>query len=236
MALILNIETATEVCSVALTNAEGVVDFRENIEGRSHAALLTTFIDDIFHKNMIQPHQLYAIAVSSGPGSYTGLRIGVSVAKGLCYGANVPLIPISTLQSMAFGFIANLPDTLKNEHEDVLYCPMIDARRLEVYTALFNSQGAFQSSITAEIINENSFYHILAQKKVFFFGNGSDKCNGLIKHPNAIFYSGFYPSAKDMAKLSEQAYEEKKFTDIAYFEPYYLKDFIATTPKNKVLK
>jgi tRNA threonylcarbamoyladenosine biosynthesis protein TsaB len=235
MALILYIETATEVCSVVLANEKGVIDSRENTEGRSHASVLTLFIEDILKTYNISARQLDAIAVSSGPGSYTGLRIGVSVAKGICYGANLPLIAVPTLQSMACGFIGQLPVTTEID-DDTWYCPMIDARRLEVYTALYNRKGDMQSETSAQIIDENSFAGILSVRKIFFFGNGSDKCREIITHPNAKFHPGFVPSAKDMVKTSEKLFHEKKFEDVAYFEPYYLKDFMATIPKNKVLK
>ena len=173
MALILNVETATEICSVALSDVNGLVDFRENTEGKSHASLLTVFVEDILKKNNILPNQLDAVAVSSGPGSYTGLRIGVSAAKGLCYGTGKPLISISTLQCMVYGFINQLTDNKIDEYKDALLCPMIDARRLEVYTALFDINGNSQSEITAEIIQESSYNQILENRKILFFGNGS---------------------------------------------------------------
>jgi tRNA threonylcarbamoyladenosine biosynthesis protein TsaB len=233
MALILNIETATDVCSVSLANENGLIDYLENTEGRSHATLLTVFIDDLLHKNQIEAAQLDAVAVSMGPGSYTGLRIGVSAAKGLCYGAEKPLIAVSTLQLMVKGFVNKHKD--QSGFADTWFCPMIDARRLEVYTAFFDCNAQIQNNISAEIIDENSFSDILAQRRVMFFGNGSDKCAAHIKHSNAIFCGNFHPSAADMAILSEQLYQEGSFVDIAYFEPFYLKDFVATVAKNKVL-
>jgi tRNA threonylcarbamoyladenosine biosynthesis protein TsaB len=232
MALILNIETATEVCSVALADEKGLIGFLENAEGKSHASLLTVLIQDLLKKNKLTLHQLDAVAVSMGPGSYTGLRIGVSVAKGICYGANKPLIAVPTLQSMASGFIRSNC----TYNVDTWYCPMIDARRLEVYTAFFDNKAGFKGNISAKIIDENSFANILQQHEVYFFGNGSDKCSPLLKHPSAKFFSGFLASAKDMAPLSENLFQQKEFKDVAYFEPYYLKDFVATIPKNKVLK
>ncbi len=236
MALILNIETATEICSVALSNEKGLVDFRENNEGKSHASLLTMFVEDILKKNNILPNHLDAVAVSAGPGSYTGLRIGVSAAKGLCYGIDRPLISVSTLQCLAYGFVNQMLDDKIKEYKDALLCPMIDARRLEVYTALFDMNGNFQSEITAQIIDESSYNQVLKSKKVLFFGNGSDKCKTVLKNDNAIFFNGFYPSARDMVKLSQKEFLARNFKDVAYFEPYYLKEFVATTPKNKVLK
>ncbi len=235
MALILHIETATDVCSVALSNENGLIDIRESTEGRSHASVLTVFIDELLKRNTIVVSDLHAIAVSMGPGSYTGLRIGVSVAKGLCYGGGIPLIALPTLQSMVFGFFRQQKGNPEMTSSDAFYCPMIDARRLEVYTALFSRQGEFASETIAEIINEHSFENILANQIVYFFGNGSNKCSGIITHPNARFIPGLNPSAQDMIALSQQLYQKKEFKDVAYFEPFYLKDFVATTPKNKVL-
>ncbi len=236
MALILHIESSTDVCSVALANENGIIDFRESAEVRSHASILSVFVDEILRKNKTEVSNLQAIAVSMGPGSYTGLRIGVSVAKGLCYGANIPLIALPTLQFMAMGF---LQQQLKKNGQivldDALYCPMLDARRLEVYTAFFNKHGEFESETTAEIIDENSFNDLLLNNIVYFFGNGSDKCASIITHANARFISGIYPSAKDMIELSQELFQMQDFKDVAYFEPFYLKDFVSTTPKNKIL-
>ena len=236
MALILNIETATEVCSVALADEKGLIDYRENTEGKSHAALLTTFVEALLQHNNILPNQLDAVAVSSGPGSYTGLRIGVSATKGICYGVNKPLLSLSTLQCMAHGFIKQLSVEQTIAYENAWFCPMIDARRLEVYTAFFDIRGNSQTEISAEIIDETSFIQVLDQRKIIFFGNGSDKCKDILLHSNAFFYPGFLTSAKDMIELSQKEYLKKNFMDVAYFEPYYLKDFVATIPKNKVLK
>lgn len=234
MALILNIDTATEICSVALVAENRLIDSRENDEGMLHSSVLTVFIEDILKRNNILPQNLDAIAISAGPGSYTGLRIGVSAAKGLCYGINKPLISVSTLQTMAHGFINQLSDEQKNMFGNAWLCPMIDARRLEVYTAFFDLQGNFQSEISATIVDETTYADILEKRTVVFFGNGSDKCKEIIAHPNAIFVPGIRPSAKSMTDLSQQAYLEKNFRDVAYFEPYYLKEFVATTAKNKV--
>lgn len=235
MALILNLDTATEICSVALADENGLIDFRENSEGMLHSSVLTVFIDDIIKKNNILPGRLDAIAVSAGPGSYTGLRIGVSAAKGLCYGTGKPLISVSTLQAMAHGFINQLTDEQKKSYGSAWLCPMIDARRLEVYNAFFDIEGNAQSEITADIINDASYGDILNLRKVIFFGNGSDKCKEIITHPNATFVPGIHPSAKAMLSLSQQAYRMQDFKDVAYFEPHYLKEFVATIAKNKVI-
>lgn len=235
MALILHIETATDVCSVAIANESGLIDLCETAEGRSHASILTVFVEELLQKNKIRVSDLHAIAVSMGPGSYTGLRIGVSVAKGLCYGADIPMIALPTLQCMVFGFFRQHKEKTFATSDDTWYCPMVDARRLEVYTAFFNNQGMFTSEISAQIINEHSFEEILSKHMVYFFGNGSDKCSSIITHPNARFIAGLNPSAQDMVALSQELYLKQEFKDIAYFEPFYLKDFVATTPKNKVI-
>lgn len=233
MAIILLIETATEVCSVALANEHGIIGERTNVDGKSHAALLTVYIEELLRINGMHASQLGAVAVSEGPGSYTGLRIGVSAAKGICYGANIPLIAVPTLQAMACGFVNQNQEILKDA--GTWLCPMIDARRLEVYTAMYSTSAEKLTEINASIIDESSFADILNVRKVIFFGNGSDKCQAVITHPNALFVNGYLPSAKDMHTLAMDALVQKKFKDVAYFEPYYLKDFIATVAKNKVL-
>ena len=226
--LILHIETATELCSVALSHGNHCLAVKENSEGRNHATMLTPFINDLLNENNTSIHQLDAIAVSSGPGSYTGLRIGLSTAKGLCYGANIPLISVSTLQAMSMGFVRQ-----HDVADSSLLCPMIDARRMEVYTALYEKDGRQTKNISAEIIIEQSFASWLDAYQIFFFGNGAEKCRTTITHSNAIFPKEFAHSARYMIQPALQAYNEKRFEDIAYFEPFYLKDFIAG-PKKKV--
>jgi len=226
--LILHVETSTELCSVAISHGARCLAIRENSEGRNHAALLTVFIDDLLNANNISTNQLDAIAVSSGPGSYTGLRIGLSTAKGLCYGGNTPLISVSTLQTMSMGF------ALQNDIADsALLCPMIDARRMEVYTALYDREGRQIENISAEIITEQSFESWLDKHQIYFFGNGAAKCRPTITHPNAVFSENFTHSALYMIQPALQAYNNNQFEDIAYFEPYYLKDFIAGPKKKK---
>jgi tRNA threonylcarbamoyladenosine biosynthesis protein TsaB len=235
MSLILNIETSTDVCSVALFNKQQLVDSRENKEGKSHASLVTVFIEEIFQSNNLDITQLSAVSVSMGPGSYTGLRIGISVAKGLCYGSGIPLIAVPTLQIITRAYL----ETLKKQNTDIspnsLLCPMIDARRQEVYCSLYDPNENIIEKTNARIIDEQSFSTYLNHTKIYFFGNGSDKCRQLINHPNAFFVKGIYPSATVMAPISQLYFETGKFEDTAYFEPFYLKDFVATTPKNKVL-
>ncbi len=228
MALILNIETSTQVCSASIAKNGKVIAFKESFEDRSHASLLTVFIDELLSENGIKPDYLEAVCVSEGPGSYTGLRIGVSVAKGICYAKNIPLIAANTLQAMA-SMASNKITGEKN-----LLCPMIDARRMEVYSAVFNSDITQIRKTIAEIIDEHSYAKELLLNKIAFFGDGADKCKQLIKHDNALFIDGIYPSAKYMAPLAQKAFNNKQFKDVAYFEPFYLKDFVATIPKKKI--
>ena len=225
--LILHIETSTELCSVALSQGDRCLAVEENAEGRNHAAMLTTFIEHLLDVNNVSTSQLDAVAVSSGPGSYTGLRIGLSTAKGLCYGGNIPLISVSTLQSMSMGFVRQ-----NDVPASSLLCPMIDARRMEVYTALYEKDGRQVEKISAKIITESSFSSWLDGHQIFFFGNGAAKCSAIITHPNALFSNDFAHSARYMIQPALLAYNEKRFEDTAYFEPFYLKDFIAG-PKKK---
>ena len=224
---ILHIETSTECCSVALSRGNCCLAFEEKVEGRNHATVLTLFIDDLLKTNHVSISQLDAIAVSSGPGSYTGLRIGLSTAKGMCYGGNIPLIAVSTLQAMSMGFAQqyDLPD-------HALLCPMIDARRMEVYTALYDKNGNQIEKISAEIITKQSLMPWLDGHSIFFFGNGADKCRTTITHPNAVFTEGFVHLARYMIQPALLSYSKKQFEDTAYFEPFYLKDFIAGPKKN----
>lgn len=228
MALILNIDTSTSICSVALAKDGGIIAIKENNEGLNHSVLLGSYIDNILKENGTDAHQLDAVAVSMGPGSYTGLRIGVSIAKGLCFGADIPLIAIPTLQALALSVSSKI-------QEDAWYCPMIDARRMEVYTAFFDRNNRTMTDTKAEIIDDNSFATILSEHKVYFFGNGSSKIKGTLSSPNAYYIEKAETSAAHLVPLAEKLFEQKKFADVAYFEPFYLKDFIATTPKNKVI-
>lgn len=237
MAIILNIETSTEVCSVILAENGKTLFHKESTEGLNHSKLLTVFIEDLFKENKLEMDVLNAVAVSKGPGSYTGLRIGVSVAKGLCYGLNIPLIGIGSIDVMGVWAANNTDDFYNNEqNEELLFCPMIDARRMEVYTALYNSLGEQILPVTAEIIDENSYLEYLKDKKILFFGNGAEKCKAEITHENALFEGPQLTSARFMQNLSEIKYNNQEFEDVAYFEPFYLKDFVATIPKNKILK
>lgn len=237
MAIILNIETSTEVCSVTLAENGKTLFHKESTDGLNHSKLLTVFIQDIFEENKFEMSRIDAVAVSKGPGSYTGLRIGVSVAKGLCYGLNIPLIGVGSIDAMGIWAANNSADFYSNEQkEELLFCPMIDARRMEVYTALYTSTGERVVPVSAEIIDENSYSEYLKDKKILFFGNGAEKCKAEITHENALFEGPQLTSARFMQNLSETKYNNQEFEDVAYFEPFYLKDFVATIPKNKILK
>lgn len=227
---ILNIETATSVCSVSIGNENTIIYEKEETTGPSHASLLGRFVDDAVKFSRQQNIKLDAVAVSCGPGSYTGLRIGVSEAKGLCFGLNIPLIAINTPLIMAKKVISEI-----EIERDTLLCPMIDARRMEVYAAIYNSDLKIVRDIQADIVDKNSYLDILNSHKVLFFGDGANKCKDSLMHKNASFVDSIYPQAKYMNELAIKAFNDKKIEDIAYFEPFYLKEFVATTPKNKVL-
>lgn len=230
--LILNIETSTTVCSVVLAENEKIIAEKISFENNSHSRLLASFIDEIFLENNIEPTSLDAIAVSEGPGSYTGLRIGVSTAKGLAFALEKPLISIDTLQIMTIEAIKQRADLVEKQ---AVFCPMIDARRMEVYTAFYNFQADKISETTNMIIDEHSFLTPLHQKQFAFFGDGANKCKKEITHQNAIFIDAIFPLAKNMVSLALEKFNNQDFVDVAYFEPFYLKPFIATTPKNKLI-
>ena len=235
MALILNIETSSENCSVAIAKDGIVSATSQSSETKSHAIILTVLIEKLMLENSYSFAQLDAIAVSKGPGSYTGLRIGVSVAKGLCYGAGKPLIAINTLQSMMNGLRQELTEFETLFGSDFVFCPMLDARRQEVYLANFSKSGDLLRETTAEIVQEDSFAEILKDRKLVFFGSGAEKVKSIIHHDNAIFVDGFELKASYLSSLAEDAFQKKQFEDVAYFEPFYLKDFVATIPKRKVI-
>jgi tRNA threonylcarbamoyladenosine biosynthesis protein TsaB len=238
MALILNLDTSTQICSVALALDGELLGLKESQEDKSHASLLAVFIKNVLEENTKAISDLDAVAVSKGPGSYTGLRIGVSTAKGLAFASGIPFISVDTLSSMASGVIHgnHLEDMALPEDMSLCLCPMIDARRMEVYTAILNPSGEMIEPIAAKIIAEDSFKNYLEQSQVIFFGNGAIKCRDIIQHPNAIFLDGIETSARYMVPLAESAWQQNCFEDLAYFEPFYLKDFVATIPRNKVFK
>ena len=230
MSCILSIETSTSVCSVALS-AEGKVLFeKSSFEGPSHAALLGVFVEEALSVLKENERKLDAVAVSSGPGSYTGLRIGVSLAKGLCFGWNIPLISIHTLDIMAATVIKQ-----QVVDPDCLYCAMLDARRMEVYASIYDSSMHTVRETAADIVDADTYASNLEKGKVCFFGNGATKCQSVITSSNALFVEDIHPLAVNMVTLAEEAYNKGQFEDVAYFEPFYLKEFQATIAKNKVL-
>ncbi len=237
MSYFLCIDTATSVCSVVLAHNDKVLSRKESNDEKVHASNLVVFIKQVMDEAALSIGQLDAVAVSKGPGSFTGLRIGVSTAKGLCYGAGIPLISVETLQIMAYGmYMKALSGFAKKLIPDsALYCPMIDARRMEVYTAIYNHKNQIIKETTAMNVEEETFGSLLQQTQIVFAGNGSNKCKTKLQHKNAIFMNDFYHSALYMVDIVLDAYRKKKFEVLAYFEPYYLKDFIATVSKRKII-
>jgi tRNA threonylcarbamoyladenosine biosynthesis protein TsaB len=228
---ILAIETSTEICSVCLSKKGEVILLKETSGVNQHSTLVSVYIDEIAKQTDISLNQLDAIAVSMGPGSYTGLRIGVSTAKGLCYALDKPLIAISTLEAMALKAIKHL--TEDDPLTDALFCPMIDARRMEVYCAIFNQALKIEIPVTAEVIDNNSF---LNYSNLFYFGNGAAKCRELLDpNPRLHFIDRIYPSAIEIAELALAKLQSGQFENTAYFEPFYLKEFVAGLPKVKGL-
>lgn len=221
MSFILNIETATKNCSVSIANDGKLIALREvSDQGYSHAEKLHVFIEDVLIAAGITYNDLAAIAVSRGPGSYTGLRIGVSAAKGFCYALDIPLLSIDTLKILA----AQL------KVDDGIIIPMLDARRMEVYSAIFSPELQRIRDVEAEIITEESFSMI--EETVYFIGDSSEKCRAVLTKPNFIFSDDIiYPSAREMCALSFELFQKSEFEDTAYFEPYYLKDFLITSKK-----
>jgi len=232
MALILNIETSTNSCSAALSLDGKLIDNRLSENVRSHASLLPVFIDDLLASNasLLSEHPLDAVAVSKGPGSYTGLRIGVSTAKGLAYGLGVPVIGVPTLELMAYSL------TIQEEWKAALAagawaCPMLDARRMEVYLAVYDAALQIKQDVVAEIVTAESCAEMLSERKLIFFGDGAEKCRTTITHENALFVENLNPSASYMPVLAEKYWAARIFEDTAYFEPFYLKDFVATVSR-----
>lgn len=229
MAVILNIETSTNVCSVAITDNGFVLEHFEDYKGQNHAALLSGYIKKCLDYLKEKGLKLEAVAVSIGPGSYTGLRIGLSEAKGLAYALDIPLIGIDTLKLMAVSVM------FKHDVDpDALFAPMIDARRMEVYTSVLDMALNEQMHPSPLILDETSYSEWLDSFQVLFFGNGCNKAKDVINHPNARFIDDINPLATDMLALSDSAFRRGDFLDLAYSVPAYLKDFQATTPKNKV--
>ena len=247
--MILCLETSTAVCSVALVDNSNVIALRESLDGQNHAEKITIFIDEVMKEANISYNELEAIAVSKGPGSYTGLRIGVSTAKGLCYAMEKPLIAIDTLAAMTEGFLDNNFDNNTNimssslslssslsSSSSSIFCPMIDARRMEVYSAFFTEDMKKISETEALIIDENSFSDLKQNHHLYLFGDGADKLVSLFENErNITVIEKFHCSAAYMARLAEEAFKNNDFVDTAYFEPFYLKDFVPGIPKVKGL-
>jgi len=235
--LILHIETATDICSVAVSEGENMLALVESGAERSHATLLNRFIREAAETAGIELKQLDGIAVSKGPGSYTGLRIGVSTAKGLAYALNIPLLSCGTIESMAHSAVQRneVQKLIHTYGDQLLLCPMLDARRMEVYTALFSPACEMIKEVTAEILDESSFADLLVKHHVCFFGNGAEKSREVITHSNAHFVEDLNPSSGAMIIPVLNNFLHSEFEDVAYFEPFYLKDFVATIPRKKIL-
>ena len=248
--MILCLETSTAVCSVALVENGNVVALRESLDGQNHAEKITLFIDEVMKEAGIAYKDLDAVATSMGPGSYTGLRIGVSTAKGLCYAMEKPLIAIDTLAAMACGFndaetqrgkvtelMVGVNSQSQGQQPTAILCPMIDARRMEVYTAFFNEKLERTSETEALVIDENSFMELKQNNHLYLFGDGADKLAALFENDeNITVVEKFHCSAAYMAKLADEAFTNKQFVDTAYFEPFYLKNFVPGMPKVKGLE
>lgn len=223
MAYILAIETTTKNCSAALFKNQELITFKEKMsEKYLHSEKLTFFINCLIQDAKISFDKLAAVIISKGPGSYTGLRIGAGTAKGLCYALSIPLISVSTLKAMAY--------RASEKHDYPLYCPMIDARRMEVFSAFYNKENKKIRSIKADVIDKNIYENFL-DKKVLFFGQDVLKFQNIIKHDNAIFIDKIFPSAKDLGVLGYEKFLNNNFEDVAYFEPFYLKEFVVDKKK-----
>ena len=227
MSLILSIETATPVSSVALHSNGEIMAHSHLFINQAASSKLTVMIDELLKRCELLPNQLNAIAVSAGPGSYTGLRIGVATAKGMCYALSKPLIAVNTLLCMARQIAASYR---KGEY----FCPMLDARRMEVYCMMINDKGDVVEDTEARIIDPSSFQSSLEENEVVFFGNGAEKCKAVIVHKNAIFLNDVHPSAQQIGELAYEKFQREEFENVAEFEPFYLKDFLVKKPKSSV--
>lgn len=228
--MLISLETATRVCSVALAKDGEVLAVKESSEDKSHSAQITLFIEEVLTKAGVGMKDIEGVAVSEGPGSYTGLRIGVSTAKGLCYALDIPMIAVSTLQAMALGASK---ERNSDEAGNMLFCPLIDARRMEVYYALYNVHNDGIEKVKAEIVDETFLQNYFEKHEIVFFGDAVDKCQKVLQYnANAGFLQNHLPTATNMAVLAEIKFNAKQFEDLAYFEPFYLKDFVAVKSRN----
>ncbi len=229
MALLLSLETSTQSCSAALHD-DGVLVASKVIEiPRSAASQLAVMIDEVFQFANRKPKELKGVIVAAGPGSYTGLRIGVATAKGLCYALNIPIVSVNTLELMAYQFL-DADAVKKKQDHNVILCPMLDARRMEVYCALLDHNLNYIEEVQAKVIEEESFKDIIESTPIFFFGDGADKCKDIIKHPNAHFSSGLIPLASSLGIIGYKKWKEGVYEDLVLFEPFYLKDFLIKKP------
>jgi tRNA threonylcarbamoyladenosine biosynthesis protein TsaB len=239
MTSILLIETSTRVCSVGIARDGQLLSIQEDHSmNYSHSAILTVFIEKVLHDAGLTVKDLHGVAVSQGPGSYTGLRIGVSAAKGICFALDLPLIAVDTLLAMARQCVENKLDVMNahhNNHLPLLMCPMIDARRMEVYHALYNEKLQVVEPTRAKVIEGDTFSVLLENHRIAFFGDGAAKCKPLLEHGNALLFDDIFPSVKGMTVQAFEYFNAGDFVDVAYFEPFYLKDFVAGAPKVKGL-
>lgn len=231
---ILAIETSEDYCSVALFEGKNLLDQVIDDTVRNHSQMLTVLINNLLSRNNFSVSLIDAVSVSQGPGSYTGLRIGTSVAKGLCYALGKPLIAVNTLEVLCYAALSEV-SVRKHLSSTSLLCPMIDARRMEVYMQLFDSSVMPVSAIEAKIVASETFSEMLKERRLIFFGSGADKVEFLYNTANAIFVKNIRPLARFMIEPAYAAYENKRFVDVAYFEPYYLKNFVATRPSKNLL-
>jgi tRNA threonylcarbamoyladenosine biosynthesis protein TsaB len=227
MALLLSLETSTHSFSCALHRDHKLIAFDKSAELQTTAAMLAVMVDKLFIVNDVKKSELSAVIVAAGPGSYTGLRIGIATAKGICYALDIPLISVNSLQLMAMQFICRFPDL----NDDALFCPMLDARRMEVYCMVTDKFLKVVEPIRALVIDNTSFEELLDQHVIYFFGEGSDKCKGIIRNSAARFFSGLVPSAQEMGAIAYEKYFKNEFENLELFEPFYLKDFIVKKPK-----
>ncbi|MBO5661145.1 MAG: tRNA (adenosine(37)-N6)-threonylcarbamoyltransferase complex dimerization subunit type 1 TsaB [Tidjanibacter sp.] len=234
MGLILCIETGTDICSVALAKDGEMIALRESDLGKDHARKVGVFTQELLQEHSIEPDELDAVAVGKGPGSYTGLRIGVSFAKGMCYALGIPLIAIDSLRSLAACLVEEVEAGIVDieDWERTVLCPMIDARRMEVYAELFDTNLTPRSEVVAEVVDDKSFSEVLLDfKKLVIFGNGAEKCSGILEWAEMVNVA---PSARGLCAEAERKLQAGEVEDVAYFEPFYLKDFIVTASKKKL--
>jgi tRNA threonylcarbamoyladenosine biosynthesis protein TsaB len=230
MALLLSLETSTQSCSAALHDDGALVASKVIETPRSAASQLAVMIDELFQVSNRKPQELKGVIVAAGPGSYTGLRIGVATAKGFCYALNIPIVSVNTLELMAYQFL-EMDAVKKNIQDDnVILCPMLDARRMEVYCALLDHKLNYIEPVQAKVIDEESFKDIIESTPIFFFGDGADKCKDMIKYPNAHFSLGLIPLASSLGEIGYKKWKEGVYEDLVSFEPFYLKDFLIKKP------